>query len=230
MSTTSISDVAYSQLARAIETCQLAPGAHLNERAEAARLGMSRTPFRQALHRLALEGLVTVLPKRGAYVAHLDPDDVRDNMMVRQAIETEMAQQLITLHLPLDRPVVEGRLTEQRAAIDRSDWLAFLRADETFHQAIVAATGNERATEAVRRTWLHVNRVRYLMRFTRTQMREALAEHREIVAGLQAQDPERTRWAIRRHLGGPLTRRIEDLRGRMPEAFASPAKAEAFGA
>ena len=220
---TSISDLAYASLATAIETCELPPGTPLNERAEAARLGMSRTPFRQALHRLAMEGLVTTVPKRGTYVALLDPDDVRDNMSLRQAIEAEMAQRLLSLHLPLDFDAIEDLLVTQRGAIEGGDWLVFLRADEAFHQAILAAACNHRATEAVRRTWLHVNRVRYLMRFTRAQMRQSLGEHREIVDSLRAQDPERTRWAIRRHLGEPLTRRLEELRGRMPSAFASAA-------
>ncbi|MHB8508159.1 MAG: GntR family transcriptional regulator [Candidatus Dormibacteria bacterium] len=216
----SISDHAYATLSRAIETCEIPPGAPFNERDTAARLGMSRTPFRQALHRLVLEGLVVVVPKRGTFVAPLDPSDIADNMAVREAVEVGMVQRLLADGHDLDWASIDEYLGLQKGAVDAGDTLGFLRADEDFHQYILASAGNRRALEAAQRAWLHVNRARYLQPFTRAHMRRSIAEHKEIVVALRAGDAEGARWAIRRHLGDPLDRTLEDLRNRFPDAFS----------
>ncbi|HEY8740748.1 MAG TPA: GntR family transcriptional regulator [Candidatus Dormibacteraeota bacterium] len=216
---TSISDHAYAELSRAIATCALPPGAPINERAEAARLGMSRTPFRQALHRLALDGLIVAVPKRGTYVAPLDAGDIRDNMVVRAALEADMARRLVTEGRPVDFAKLKRCIADQRTAARSGDWLTFLGLDEAFHLAILEAAGNPRATESARRAWIHVNRARYLMPMTTRQMLDAKRGHREILEGLIAADPERVQQAIARHLGKPLARRLEELRGRLGAAF-----------
>lgn len=215
----SISDRAYAELAMAIATCRLPPGSPLNERADAARLGMSRTPFRQAIHRLTLEGLVMTVPQRGTFVTPLDPDDIESNMRVREAIEIEMARVTIDRQHAVDFAQLDGMLREQRGALATGDWLAFLRSDEAFHQEILATARNARAVEAVQRCWLHVNRVRYVMPMTRTAMRLALSQHREISESLREGDAERTEVAIRRHLEEPLHRNLRHLARHLPVAF-----------
>jgi DNA-binding GntR family transcriptional regulator len=179
-----LADVAYTRLAQAIATCEIPAGAPLNEREVAARLGMSRTPLRAALHRLSLEGLVTTVPKKGTYTARLDARDIEDNMAVREALEIEMAQRVIEAGVELDGDVLEELLATQRHAVEHLDSPAFLRADEQFHLYLLAASGNRRAIEAAQRTWLHVNRVRYMVPMTLTHMRSSLRGHGEIAAAL----------------------------------------------
>jgi DNA-binding GntR family transcriptional regulator len=182
-------------------------------------MGMSRTPFRQALHRLALEGLVMTVPQRGTFVTPLDPADIENNMRVREAIEIEMARLTIEQERDVDFDILEARLRQQKDAIETGDWLEFLGVDEVFHQEILTTAGNARAVEAVQRCWLHVNRVRYVMPLSRSAMRVALGQHRDIVEGLRAGDPERTEAAIRRHLEGPLLTTLEHLARHLPAAF-----------
>lgn len=223
---TSISDHAYAELARAIATCRLRPGSPIKERTDAARLGMSRTPFRQALHRLALEGLVVSMPKRGTYVTPLDPADVEHNMRLREAIEVEMAELTLLDPSGLDLDVLHRNLQTQSATIAAGDWLQFLGVDEDFHASILAAAGNPRAVEAVQRCWLHINRVRYIAPMNEDSMIEALEQHRRIVAALQGQDPAELRAAIHAHLQEPLDRQLAQLALSMPEVFRIDAAAE----
>lgn len=210
---------AYDRLARAIATGELPPGAALHERDVAARLGMSRTPLRAALHRLELEGLVETVPQRGTVVSRLDAADIRDNMAVREALEIEMARRVIEAGLDLDTEVLDGLLADQRRAVERCDSPAFLDADERFHLYLVGAAGNPRALDAVRRTWLHVNRARYLLPISITHMRQSLRGHREIVRAMQERRPDDAGAAIRGHLEEPLQRSLRSLASAAPEAF-----------
>ena len=214
-----LADAAYAALARAIAVGELPAGAEINERRLAEQLGMSRTPLREALHRLSLEGLVTRLPQRGTTVTRLDAADIRDNMAVREAIELEMAARVIEAGATLDSEVVAELLNRQREAVNRCDSRAFLEADEQFHLYLVAASGNPRALEAVRRTWLHVNRARYLAPMTVGHMRRSLADHRRIAQALDARREAEVRAAIRAHLEEPLARNLEALAAQRPAAF-----------
>ncbi|HZS15612.1 MAG TPA: GntR family transcriptional regulator [Candidatus Dormibacteraeota bacterium] len=217
-----LADVAYARLAQAIATCEVPAGAPLNEREVAARLGMSRTPLRAALHRLSLEGLVTSVPKKGTYAAPLDARDITDNMAVREALEIEMAQRVIAAGFELDSDVLQELLSAQRHAIEHLDSPAFLRSDEQFHLYLLAAAGNRRAVEAAQRAWLHVNRARYMVPMTVGHMRASLRGHREIAAALLERSAPRVERAIRGHLEEPLQRQLSSLRESHPEAFAEP--------
>lgn len=199
-----LADVAYTQLAQAIATCEIPAGAPLNEREVSHRLGMSRTPLRAALHRLALDGLVTSVPKKGTYVAPFDPRDVSDNMAVREALEIAMAERVIEAGIALDAAFLDDVLARQRRAVEHLDSPSFLRADEQFHLYILAASGNHRAVEAAQRAWLHVNRARYMLPMTVSHMRSALRGHRDIAAAMHSRDATKVKQAIRAHLGEPL--------------------------
>jgi DNA-binding GntR family transcriptional regulator len=130
-----------------------------------------------------------------------------------------MAQRVIAAGLELDAAVLEELLAAQRRAIEHLDSPAFLRADEQFHLYVLAASGNRRAVEAAQRTWLHVNRARYMVPMTVSHMRASLRGHRDIVAALAERSPSRVQRAIRAHLEEPLRRQLQHLAERNPEAF-----------
>jgi DNA-binding GntR family transcriptional regulator len=215
---TSISDHAYAELAQAIATCRLPPGSPIHERTDAARLGMSRTPFRQALHRLALEGLVISVPKRGTYVTPLDAADVEHNTHLSEAIEVEMAELILLDPSGLDLGALAVNMASQAEAIRSGDRLSFLRLDEDFHGTILTAAGNPRAIESAQRCRLHINRVSYIAPMDEESMVEALRQHRRIVSALQGQDPSELRAAIHAHLQQPLER-LAQLAAQMPGFF-----------
>jgi DNA-binding GntR family transcriptional regulator len=209
---------AYEVLAHGIATGALPPGTPIRERSDAARLGMSRTPFREALHRLELEGLVVRRSKRGTLVAPLDVRGITDSIALREAIEVAMAQRLAAHGS--DLAPLEEMLEKQRDAAGRGDRLGFLAADEGFHLLIVQLAGNSLAVDAVRRCWLQLNRARYLAPLPGTARRAAVRDHEEILAAVRSGDPDGVRWAMRRHLDGPEQRLVSDLRSSRPEVFA----------
>jgi GntR family transcriptional regulator, rspAB operon transcriptional repressor len=211
-----LADVAYTRLAEAIATCEIPVGAPLNEREVSQRLGMSRTPLRAALHRLALDGLVTSVPRKGTYVAPFDARDIEDNMAVREALEIAMAERVIEAGIALDASVLDDLLARQRRAVEHLDSPSFLRADEQFHLYLLAASGNHRAVEAAQRAWLHVNRARYMLPMTVSHMRGALRGHRDIAAAMQSRNAVEVKHAIRAHLEEPLQRQLKVLNNHGP--------------
>jgi DNA-binding GntR family transcriptional regulator len=207
---------AYAYLLRAIATCEILPGAVLNERQEAARLGMSRTPFRQALHQLAKEGLVVTERNRAVRVSLLDPATISDYFVVREALEVELLRRIVEERLPVDFARLEALLAEMEQAVKGEDALGYLRADEEFHLTVCQAAGNRQALEVIRRAWIHINRTRYLERGEPSNLRGSLAEHRSILSSLRRRRADRAEAAVRAHMNrarGLLGDLVQNLPG-----------------
>lgn len=145
----SLTDRAYSELEELIVTLELKPGAVLSEQALVERLKIGRTPVREALQRLAREGLVTIRPRKGVVVADIDITSHLKMLEVRRELERLMA-----------RKAAERGSTEQRAAfaklaqdmhdtVSRSDDLAFIRLDAEFNALINETAGNEFASKSI---------------------------------------------------------------------------------
>lgn len=211
---------AYQALVRDIATCRLAPGAAFNERDQAAALGMSRTPLRQALHRLALEGLVETIPQRGVYVALLDPKLIHDNTVVREVLEVELLRRTIVEERAVDFDRLDHLTAAMEAALQTSDAVAFLEADEEFHLVLASAADNQPAWSAIHRSWIHVNRVRHLQHQGQRGLRSALSEHRAMVTSVRRRDTVRAEAAVRAHMERSRSR-LHELTLLLPEAFVS---------
>lgn len=142
-------DVVFNTLRQAILTGRLKPGERLMELHLADRMGVSRTPIREAIRKLELEGLVIMIPRRGAEVAKITEKGLRDVLEVRRALDA------LAVELACDRMTEEdkNRLQqacdkfEQSAAVEAIREIA--EADVEFHDIIVASTGNERLIQLV---------------------------------------------------------------------------------
>ncbi|HJM93776.1 MAG: GntR family transcriptional regulator [Alphaproteobacteria bacterium] len=161
----SLTDQAYGQLEELIVTVQLAPGDVLSEATLAARLGIGRTPIREALHRLAREGLVVILPRRGILVSDINVQSQLRLLEVRRKIEevmvTAAAKRADQAERDEFRRIAEGMLACAAAGND----LAFIRFDDQFNHLVAAACRNEYAANAAalmaglsRRFWFVHNR------------------------------------------------------------------------
>lgn len=215
-----LADHAYTSLLGAIARSELAPGAWLNERDASAALGMSRTPFRQALHRLALDGLIQIVPRRGARVALLDLKDIQDNIEVRQALESAAVRKAIREGRPFNVDRLEELVAIMRTATRDGDPPAFLEADEKFHLTVAAAGGNTRVLEALAQAWIHINRARYLEPPDKAAMRESTRQHTEILNAIRAGKVRHVESTMSGHMQstGDL---FGDLRRKFPEAFTT---------
>ena len=161
----SLTDQAYGQLEELIVTVQLAPGDVLSEATLAARLGIGRTPIREALHRLAREGLVVILPRRGILVSDINVQSQLRLLEVRRKIEevmvTAAAKRADQAERDEFRRIAEGMLACAAAGND----VAFIRFDDQFNHLVAAACRNEYAANAAalmaglsRRFWFVHNR------------------------------------------------------------------------
>jgi len=171
-----------------ILSSRLEPGAELGEVALARSLGISRGPLREALGQLAAEGLVTMVPRRGAVVTRLTRQEFMDAYQVREALES-LAMELAVPRLSTDE---KARLHEMCEAMERAaaarDSISFFAVNREFHDLFVRASGN-RKLEAVH-TQLIAQMGRLLNRSAelRGGLEQSAAEHRAILAAIDADD------------------------------------------
>ena len=193
-----VREAAYEKLKRALTEGHLPPGARLSEPELAELLGVSRTPVREALMRLAQEGLVELLPGRGARVRELTPEEVHEVYVVRAALEAEAARLAATRHAPDDLAALAAAQAELEA-LPPEDVAAQTAADARFHAALVAASGNRELERLFHQLDAKLALAR---RYSsdENQSPKTLAEHRAILEAILAGDPDRAAAAARAHI------------------------------
>jgi DNA-binding GntR family transcriptional regulator len=190
---------------------QLAAGQRVNEVALGQRLGVSRTPLREAIKTLASEGLVEIVPARGAVVRTLTLKDLADSLAVLKALEQAAARQ-ICAGAPeaalVELAALHGAMMERYAARDR---LAYFKLNQEIHSAIARLSGN--AVLATLHTQLQsrMRRVRFIGHEGPEKWAAAVAEHEEMAAALARRDAVAAVEVIGRHLDAAIERVRESL-------------------
>lgn len=144
-----LTERAYSELEELITTLQLPPGAFISEMVLAQRLGIGRTPIREALQRLARDGLVVVAPRRGILVSEINLKAQLRLLETRRVIEALIARLAAERADAPERARFAEIAAGMRAASDASDDLAFMRLDRAFNDLVASAARNEFATRAL---------------------------------------------------------------------------------
>lgn len=193
-------DVVFNTLREAILRGDLEPGERLMEIALANRLGVSRTPIREAIRKLELEGLVVMIPRRGAQVASITKKDLQDVLEVRSSLEvlaTELACERINQE-SLDH--LKAALRRFEEALGSSDVAVIARADVDFHDVIFESTNNARLVQILNnlREQMYRYRLEYLKDFT--SHGRLLEEHKRLVEAISAHDKETAVKIIRAHI------------------------------
>jgi DNA-binding GntR family transcriptional regulator len=191
---------------------QLAPGARLNERLLTAQLGVSRTPLREAFKVLATEGLVELLPNRGAIVSQIDPARLSETLAVMGALEA-LAGELACRHAS-DAELGEIRALhyEMLANHARGDLAGYFKFNQAIHMKIVKYSGNAVLYQTYRQLNGNVRRARYMANLSQERWDAAVREHEEILAALSARDVARIRALLSDHLAHKLSSVLNDLR------------------
>ena len=193
-------DVVFNTLRKEILTGELKPGERLMEIHLANRLGVSRTPIREAIRKLELEGLVTMIPRRGAEVAQITEKSMKDVLEVRRALDALCAE------LACDRISEEemGKLEEACAGFEKAtrtgDTTAIAKADVALHDIIVAATGNRRLVQLVNNLAEQMYRYRFEYIKDESQHERLVEEHRIIYESIRAKDREAAAAAAKMHI------------------------------
>ena len=193
-------DVVFNTLRQAILTGDLKPGERLMEIHLANRLGVSRTPIREAIRKLELEGLVIMIPRRGAEVAQITEKSMNDVLEVRRAVDA------LCVELACDR-ISNGELEELKAACENfekavvgKDIKQIAQADVALHDIIVRATGNQRLIQLVNNLSEQMYRYRFEYIKDSTQHSRLVQEHKEICSGIVNGDKEKALEAIEAHI------------------------------
>lgn len=181
---------------------QLEPGNWIDEQALCAELGISRTPMREALKVLAVEGLVTMKVRRGAYVTEMSREDVTQVYHLLALLEADAAAQVASGATPEQLAVLQHLHQDLEAKIE--DRTAFFAANERFHMQLLEYSSNRWRTQIVNdlRKVMKLNRHHSL--FSEGRLAESLAEHRQLMAALQSGDAGACRDLMLRHFHNSL--------------------------
>lgn len=202
---------------------RIAPGAKLNERELSEVLQVSRTPLREAIKMLAAEGLVELLPNRGAIAVELSEADVLNTFEVMAGLESqsgELATQRIT---EAELAEIKAMHFEMMAAYTRRDLSNYYRLNALIHQAINAAAKNP----VLSTTYAQVNARLQALRFRSNQdedkWKNAVREHEQMIAALSARDAQAMRAVLLAHLYNKRDVVISQLREKTQAALRSQA-------
>lgn len=210
------SDRVYDQLLTAIRTLALVPGQSLSEVELAEQLHVSRTPLREAIARLAENGLVRVVPQVGTTVSRIGLGDVVQAQFVRETLELG-AFGVACRRPERDTTVLRALLASQRAALAAGDFDAFFAHDEALHEHLFVLSGYPGAWAAVQGMKVQLDRLRRLVPDPAT-VAELIDEHEAIVDALEGGRLAAGQRVIRSHARRVL-RYAPGLRERFPEYF-----------
>lgn len=193
-------DVVFNTLRDAILKGELEPGERLMEIQLAERLGVSRTPIREAIRKLELEGLVLMIPRKGAEVAKISEKSLRDVLEVRRSLE-ELAAELACQRM--DAEALKDLEDAQKAfiqAVESGETMAMAEADEHFHDVIYMGTGNTRLVQILNN--LREQMYRYRLEYLKdTHSHEKLDnEHQAIFENIRNGDKEAVCTMVGQHI------------------------------
>lgn len=178
---------AYSMIRQRILDNVYPAGHRALEQEYADELGLSRTPVREALLKLASEGLVEVIPRHGTRVLPVSPDDMREIYEMLTALEPMAAEILANKKLPpIDlKPLVDAS-RDMTAALKADNLDAWAEADERYHRLLIALAGNRLLAETVQGLWDRAHRARMVTLRLRPKPHHSTAEHNAIVDAIRA--------------------------------------------
>lgn len=193
-------DVVFNTLRQAILTGELKPGERLMEIHLADRLGVSRTPIREAIRKLELEGLVVMIPRKGAQVARITEKNLKDVLEVRRALDM-LAVKLACSRMDDEyKKQLREACDEFARVVKNNNTKDITEADVRFHDIINKATGNDRLIQLVNN--LAEQMYRYRLEYIKDAAyhNRLVAEHEEIYSAIMDGDEERAAKAVVLHI------------------------------
>ena len=206
-------DVVFNTLRQAILKGELEPGERLMEIQLAQKLGVSRTPIREAIRKLELEGLVVMIPRKGAEVERITEKDMKDVLEVRGTLE-ELAVALACRHVT-DEAVDELKMANKlfEAAVVAKDVVRIVDADVEFHDVIYKMTDNQRLIQIINN--LSEQMYRYRLEYVKDARSHSIliSEHADIINRIASRDEEGAKEVISQHIGNQERGIIRMMRG-----------------
>lgn len=202
---------AYEEIRRRILENVMPAGSQYLEQELATELGMSRTPVREALIRLAEDGLVEVRPRHGARVLAVSVDDMREIYELLTELEALAARKVAERGLlPKELARLEAAVGEMESALARNDLDAWAKHDQQFHRLLIELAGNRRLLAAIDSFWGQAHRVRMLTLRKRPMPTASNRDHAALVDAIRRREPEAAVAIHRKHreLAGAMLLRL----------------------
>lgn len=193
-------DVVFNTLREEILTGKMEPGERLMEIHLADKLGVSRTPIREAIRKLELEGLVIMIPRRGAEVAQITWKSLKDVLEVRRALDVLAIELACERMSRDDMEMLSGACESFEAATRTKDTRKIAEADVGLHDIIVASTGNTRLIQLVNN--LAEQMYRYRFEYLKDESKHGLLvqEHKDMYKSIVNKDKESAAAVVRKHI------------------------------
>lgn len=193
-------DVVFQTLRKAILTGELKPGERLMEIHLADKLGVSRTPIREAIHKLELEGLVTMLPRRGAMVSEISENGLRDVLEVRRSLDAFCAELAAVRISDSGKEALKEAFNAFIEAVSTKDATIMAKADVAFHDIIIKATGNDRLITIINNLGEQMYRYRFEYIKDEGKRDDIMNEHRALMESIVNGDATEAGNAARIHI------------------------------
>lgn len=190
----------------------LKPRERLMEIQLAEELGVSRTPIREALRKLELEGFIVMVPRKGAYVADMSFKDIADIFEIRAALEGLAAGLAAERVTDEEMEDMERHLVEKADAIARNDIECLVQVDTRFHESIYRASRNERLWTIINNLREQIQRFRAMSLAYPGRSKQSLEEHRAIVEAIHARDTALARQVTQEHIENAEQYMIEAIK------------------
>lgn len=205
-------DVVFNTLRQAILTGELKPGERLMELHLADKLGVSRTPVREAIRRLELEGLVTMIPRRGAEVAQITEKSMNDVLEIRRTLDALCAELACDRIKPESLAALKKACDYFEQCVATKNAKEIAQADVALHDIIVQATGNQRLIQMVNNLSEQMYRYRFEYIKDSTQHETLVKEHRIIYQSIVDKDRETAAAAAKLHIDNQKKAIIRQIR------------------
>jgi DNA-binding GntR family transcriptional regulator len=196
----SLVNQAYKELKRVILEHQISLGGKLNEGEFAAALGISKTPVREAVNRLEKEGLVEILPQRGAFVVQFSEKDIFELFLIRENLEG-LAARLAAERINEENLVkLESYIQGFKEPFAEKEIQRYAKEDFKFHQNIVMLSDSQRLIKLISTLYDHIRMFRLTTIGLSDRMKVSLEEHHLIVEALRVRDAEGSDQRVRQHI------------------------------
>jgi DNA-binding GntR family transcriptional regulator len=196
----SLGDSVYEKLRLAIVNGELPPGERLVESRMAQTFGISRTPIREAIHKLEREGLLQRDPKGGFFVMGLTREDIEETFGIRSVLESYAARLAAAHHREEDLIPLENKLVEYETALRGGDLAALPRINTEFHELLYALSRSPRLIKMIEDLKTYIFRFRHVILKVEEMARISSADHRSMLNGIRKRDEEKVATLVREHI------------------------------
>jgi DNA-binding GntR family transcriptional regulator len=193
-------EIVFESLREAIINGHLKPGERMMEIQLAEEMGVSRTPIREAIRKLELEGFVVMIPRKGAYVAGISLKDIADVFEIRVALEGLAAALAAERMTEAELEELERILVKKAEAVEANDLEEVVEADTEFHDLLYKSSRNQRLSQIISNLREQIQRFRATSLADPRRMRESLEEHKKIVEALSERNIATAQAAAQEHI------------------------------